>query len=141
MKNSIKTKQITIALLAFTLAYFGVQKLFFNSSDFEEIMIEAAAELNESCPIMVDSETRLDNAEVIDNDIFRYNYTLLTSVRSQMDVKGTSNYLEPLLIDQVKSNAALQIYRENRITMAYYYYDKNGSLAFKILVTPEKYNN
>ncbi|MDA3905465.1 MAG: hypothetical protein PF484_05255 [Bacteroidales bacterium] len=117
------------------------QKNSAKNSSFEKIMQEAANELNKTCPVMVDSETRLDNAEVVGGDTFKYNYTLLNSLRSEMDLEGTVEYLEPLLVDQVKSNSALQIYRENKITMAYYYYDRNGELAFNIAVSPDKYKN
>lgn len=102
-------------------------------------MQEAANKLNKTCPILVDSETQLDNVEIVNGDTFKYNYTLLHSIRSEMDMEGTVKYLEPLLVKQVKSNSAMAIYRENKITMAYYYYDKNGDLAFKIIVSPDKY--
>lgn len=109
------------------------------NSGFEKIMQEAANKLNKTCPILVDSETQLDNVEIVNGDTFKYNYTLLHSIRSEMDMEGTVKYLEPLLVKQVKSNSAMAIYRENKITMAYYYYDKNGDLAFKIIVSPDKY--
>ncbi|GBL36100.1 hypothetical protein EMGBS15_16950 [Filimonas sp.] len=40
-------------------------------------LVAAAKELNKSCPMMIDKETRLESAEALPNNEFKYNYTLL----------------------------------------------------------------
>jgi hypothetical protein len=37
----------------------------------------AANELNKSCLMMVDQDTRLDNAVALPENVFQYNYTLI----------------------------------------------------------------
>lgn len=73
--KSIKVKIIPtlVGILAFMLSYWGVQQLF--STSIEKELRESANELNKNCPVMIDSETRLDNTIVIDAKTFQYNYT------------------------------------------------------------------
>jgi len=42
-------------------------------------------------------------------------------------------------INNVKTNPDLKIYRDNKVTMAYNYKDKNGIFVLKISVTPGLY--
>ena len=130
---------IIVSLVAFVLAYYAAQQMFFKNSSFNEVMVEAANQLNESCPIMVDKDTRLDNAAVLPGNIFQYNYTMVNSVRNEINIPELENYLEPLLINNVKTNPDLKIYRDNKVTMTYNYKDKLGETVMKISVSPDKY--
>jgi hypothetical protein len=94
----------TIAgIVAFGLAYFGAQQLF-KTPSFDKAMMEAASELNKTCPIMVDQDTRLDNALAFPDNIFQYNHTLVNLDKSELNVDTVKKYLEPELINNVKTN-------------------------------------
>lgn len=137
-----KTKQTIgtiVGLVAFGLAYFGVQHFFFQPASFDKAMMEAASELNKTCPIMVDQETRLDNAVALPGNIFQYNYTLINLDKSEVNIDTVRKYVEPGLINTVKTNPDLKPYRNNKVTMAYNYRDKNGVYILKINVTPDLY--
>ena len=136
-----KTKKIIgtiVGILAFGLAYFGAQQLF-KTPSFDKAMMEAASELNKSCPIMVDQDTRLDNAAALPNNIFQYNYTLVNLDKSEVNIDTVKKYVEPGVINNVKTNPDLKVYRDNKVTMAYNYSDKNGVFIIKINVTPDLY--
>jgi hypothetical protein len=135
-----KTRLVLIAIVSFLLAWL-IMKQFLNapSSKIGKIMTAAAKKVNSSCPLMVDSETRLDHVSIVGDKAFRYHYTLVNKTSANTDVSGMKNYLEPLLVRNVKNNPNLSIYREHDVTIAYYYYFRNGDLAMKIEVTPEKY--
>ena len=78
--NTNKRKKIIgiiAGIVAFWLTYFAAQQLFFKPASFDAAMMEAANALNKTCPIMVDQDTRLDNAVAIPGNIFKYNYTLV----------------------------------------------------------------
>ena len=47
--------------------------------------------------------------------------------------------MEPTILNVVKTNPDLKIYREHKVTMAYNYVDKKGVFLFKIMITSEKY--
>lgn len=130
---------LIISIAVFALAYYSAQGIFFKQNSFNNVITEAERQLNESCPVMVDEDTRLDNATVLPGNIFQYNYTMINSVRDEINIPELENYLEPLLVDNVKTNPDLKIYRDNNITMIYHYKDKFGEAVMKILVTPEKY--
>lgn len=128
-----------VGIITFGLAYFGVQQVFFKEATFDKAMMEAASELNKTCPIMVDQHTRLDNAAALPNNIFQYNYTLINLNKSEVNIDTVKKYIEPGLINNVKTNPDLKVYRDNKVTMAYNYRDKNGIFVLKINVTPDLY--
>jgi len=66
-----------IGLAIGAIAFVLIQQLFFKAPSFDKVMMKAASELNKTCPIMVDKETRLDNAVSLPGQIFQYNYTLV----------------------------------------------------------------
>ena len=50
-----------------------------------------------------------------------------------------TNELEPFITNSVKTNPDLQVYRDNKVTMAYYYQDMDSEFLTKIVVTPDEY--
>lgn len=141
-KTSNTTKKILGAVagvVSFFLAYYGVQQLFFSKPTFNNTMMEVASELNKTCPIMVDSETRLDNAVALPNNVFQYNYTLINMDKAQVDTIQVKSYLEPVIKTQVKTNPQMKFQRDNKTTLNYYYKDKKGDYLFSITVAPKDY--
>ena len=144
MENGDKKKkniQTVVGLIAGIASLILVQHFFFNAPSYDQAMMQAASEINKSCPIMVDRETRLDNAVALPENVFQYNYTLVNMEKATMDIEGLQNNLRPTVINFVKTNPDMKINRENKTVMAYYYKDKNGEFLFKILVTPSLYTN
>lgn len=136
--NSKKILGVVVGIVTFALVSLGVQQLFFKPS-FDKAIREAASELNKKCPIMIDQDTRLDSAQVLPEKVFQYHYTFVNLAKSELEVDTVRKYMEPGLIDNVKTNPDLKIYRDNGVTMAYHYQDKDGVFLLKISVTPEHY--
>jgi hypothetical protein len=107
----------------------------------EDQLKEAANELNKSCPMMVDSETRLDNAMTFSGNEFQYNYTLINITTEDIENEQIVEVLKPLLLNNVATNPDLHFFRENDIIMTYYYKDKNGNFLAKIPITPTDYKS
>lgn len=116
-----------------------VQQFFFKGPTYDEAMMQAASELNKSCPIMIDQETRLDNTVALPGNVFQYNYTLVNMEKAAIDIALLENELTPRVINHVKTNPDMKIYRDHKTTMGYAYKDKNGEFLFKILITPDLY--
>jgi len=116
-----------------------VQQLFFKSPSFEKKMTQAASEINKTCPVMLDKETRLENTASLPDNTFQYNYTLVHVIKDSIKIEPLQEYLKKYIVNNVKSNPGLKDFRDNKTTMAYYYKDKNGVLLFKITVTPGQY--
>jgi hypothetical protein len=130
----------TIGIVVGVVAYFLVKQFLFPPVTFDKAMMEAASELNKSCPITVDAETRLDNAVALPDNIFQYNYTLINYAREELDIEVVKSNIQPGIINNVKTNPDLSAYREHKVTIAYYYKDKNSDFLFKILVGPDLYD-
>ena len=92
------------------------------------------------CPKMVDMETRLDNCTVPSNMTLQYNYTLVTISISSITISTFNNIMEDRLIRLVKTTEGLKDFRDNNVTLNYYYRDRNGIFISKFEITPEKYN-
>lgn len=137
--NRNKIIGTVVGIVVFGLSYLAVQQLFFKPVSLDKAMMEAASELNKTCPIMVDQDTRLDNAVALPGNIFQYNYTLVNLYKSEVNIDTVKKYFEPGIINNVKTNPDLKVYRDNKVTMAYYYKDKNGEFVLRISVTPDMY--
>ena len=137
--NWEKSKKIIIGSIAFLVAYFLVQQLFFKTPNFDKILMEIASDLNESCPMMIDSDIRGDNVVALRPKIFQYNYTFINMEKDEYDFISLKNDMEPIMINSVRTNPNMKFFRDNKVTLKYYYKDKNGNYLFTISVTPEQY--
>lgn len=134
--NRIKTM---IGLVVGFAAMYAVQYFFFKAPSYDKVMMQMASELNKTCPLMVDKETRLDNAVALPGNIFQYNYTLVNADKGSIDTLALKTTLEPNIVNFIKTNPEMKIQRDNKTTMVYYYTDKNRQYLFSVAVSPEKY--
>jgi len=128
-----------VGVLAFFASYFAVQYFFFSQPTFDKVMMAAASEINKSCPIMVDQETRLDNAIALPENSLQYNYSLINMESADVNPEELKTYIEPGIVNLVKTSPDMKIYRENKTTIIYNYRDKKGVFILKLTVTPEMY--
>jgi len=137
--NMPKILGIIAGAVVFALSYYAVQQLFFKAPSYDKTMMAVASELNKTCPVMVDAETRLDNAVALPVNIFQYNYTLVNYEKAGLDTLVIKNKMEPILINLIRTNPQMKYQRDHRTTINYYYKDKYGEYVLLISVTPEKY--
>ena len=140
--NKVKGKTTLgaiVGVVVFGLSYFAVQQLFFKPVSFDKAMMQAASEINKTCPIIVDKDTRLDNVVALPENVFQYNYTLVNLDKSEVNIDTVKKYIEPGIINNVRTHPDLKPYRDNKVTMAYNYRDKDGEFVLKISVTPDMY--
>jgi len=116
-----------------------IQLFVFKTESFDKQMMKAASEINKMCPIMVDKETRLDNAIALPNNVFQYNYTLINIEKDNINISELKEYLKPNILNTIKTNPDLKSFREHKTTMSYNYKDKNNVFLFKLSFTPEQY--
>ncbi len=140
-KNNKKTVGTVVGLAVGLIVYFLVKQFVFAPPSFDKVMMQAASEINESCPIMVDQDTRLDNAIALPENILQYNYTLVNWVKDSVDLKAFEDYMQPMILNNVKTNPDLKIYRDNKTTMGYNYKDMNGEFITKISITADQYSD
>jgi hypothetical protein len=141
VKNNTNKKTLgtLIGIIAFAVAYIAVQQFFFKNVSIDKEMMKLASEINKSCPVMIDAETRLDNTIGMTNRVFQYNYTLVNIEKATTDTMAMKNYLEPMIINLVRSNPQMKYQRDNKWTLNYNYKDKAGIYLFMLSITPDKY--
>ncbi|MDD4921468.1 MAG: hypothetical protein PHS30_03210 [Bacteroidales bacterium] len=127
------------ALIAGVLVLFLVKHLFINNS-YEKVLLNVALEINNDCPVMIDEDTRLDSAKV-QHQTLKYYYTMVKVLKDSIDVQSLKENLEPVILQSVKTNPELKLYRDNKVTMIYHYSDKAGAIIMEIEITPYKYKN
>lgn len=94
---------------------------------------------NQNLPMMIDSETRLDNVMATDSKTFRYTYTLVNMEQGKVDTTAMKSRAEPYILNSVKTAPELERQRNQGMTFVCYYKDKNGNYLFSIIITPDKY--
>ena len=70
--------------------------------------------------MVIDQETRLDNAVVIAENEFQYNYTLFNKRKEELDVQSLETLIRPTLLNQIRTNPDLQVFRNFGTTMSYH---------------------
>ncbi len=101
-------------------------------------MVEYADELNKTCPFTVDEATQLDNVIVLPDNVFQYNYTL-AFMKDSVNTDELKNYLEPRILNNIKTQPEMKIIRDNQVTLNYNYRDRTGAHLLTISVKPEQY--
>ena len=131
-----KLMGMIVGAIALIIAYFLVQQLF-NTPNLDKELMKTASEINKSCPIMIDNETRLDNTMTLPSKTLQYNFTLIGMEKETVDIIELKSYLEQNIINNVRTNPDMKFFRDNKIITNYYYKDKDGIYLFTISVTPE----
>lgn len=141
-KNKTKTSTVIGAIIGILLMVFMFNVIPYlkgDSTGFNKELVQIANEMNESCPIVVDSETRLDNVVALPNNVLQYNYTLVNYSQEQLDPDQLKAGMEPGILANASTNPDMKMFRDNKTTLSYYYSDKNGAFVMKLVITPEMY--
>lgn len=135
---------IAFVVFAIILGIFGVWKgddLMggIKNKAINKVLMAAAGEINQSCPIMLDAETRLDNVVAKPGNTLQYNYTLVNQVMGMVDIQALKDYLEPRMVNNVKTNPDMKFLKELGTVFNYYYMDKDGKYLFSLKISPDMY--
>ncbi len=98
-----------------------------------------ATEINEKCPQMIDSETRLDGIEVKAPNTLVYRYSLIHLVSQSIDTVQFYRALWPGIISNIKVSAEMKKLRDHHTTIEYFYQDKNNIPIYTFRVGPADY--
>jgi hypothetical protein len=110
-----------------------------SDDDWGVILGKVTDEVNKTCPKMIDKETRLDNTIALSDRTIQYNYTMVNLEKESIDIDYFEENLKPIILNEVKTNPGLKNFRENKVTMSYYYKDKNGKFLIKLKFNPDSY--
>ena len=126
-------KYLSIVLLSvlfiFTFSQCG------NTVDQE--LTKTAEFANKGCPKSVDEFTRLDSVNAMPGGIYRFNYTL--SNLTIDDATAVKETLKPELIKNIQIDPSMKFFRENNVTLQYYYRSTDKNDLLNITITPSEY--
>jgi len=138
MDENLKKKRTTritiVACIALVVIFSVAQMLIKKSSTNNDVMTQAANEINKKCPIMVDSITRFDNSAALTNNVFQFNYTITNADKSNYDTIALQSAVRPITLNLLKTDPKYKLYRDNNTTLSFVYHDKNGSYLCNVLM-------
>lgn len=127
-----------IGIILGVLLSFFITSYFFNSS-VDSKLVAFSSEFNKNCPMIIDQFTRIDNTVVLPNNTIQYNYTLLGINEADVDYTIFEETIFPRLLELVKTNPQMKVFRENDVTLKYNYADEAGTFITLYTVTPNMY--
>jgi hypothetical protein len=111
----------------------------FKTSSPDKDVLKFVKEMNKTCPSMVDAETRLDKVSALAENSLQFDYTLIYRYRDSVAIGNLKQYMEPVILNKIKTSPALSRYLSKNLTWIYSYNDRNGDFIFKITYTPEQF--
>ncbi len=136
--NKDKIIGVIAFAVVFVMSYIAVQHYFFSSID--TVIQKSAKEINRTCPIKIDEFTQLDSVTMPAKKTIQYNYTLIDMGKDEINPDTVEKYIKAQLIETVKTQKKLTIYRKNKVTFIYQYYDKNKNPVYRLPIPPEVYS-
>jgi hypothetical protein len=91
--------------------------------------------INKQAPVMVDKDTRLDNAWGLAHQ-FRYNYTLIDHDGAEVSGQQFTKAMLPYLHNEVCEGKTLKVLPENGVTVSFAYKGRDGADIATITITP-----
>ena len=141
MKQKLNLKTVIgmgVGILVAAILYqIVIPKLF--APSFDSQLMHIASEMNKNCPIMIDSETRLDNAIAGDGKTIYYSYTLVNYDKNDIDVDRFESIMKPQILNVIKTNPEMKSLRNNDVTFVYNYKDKSSIHITSIKYSPKDY--
>jgi len=98
-----------------------------------------ASNLNGSTPVMLDRFTRFDSASVTKDNEFCYYYTILNTTNADSLFNELKQTISENIRSQVASSPDLRIFRDNDVTLRYFYRDSLQNVVHDITITPAQY--
>ena len=125
------------------LLFSFISLISFSQSDEEiqSMLFKVSQKINESLPMTVDADTRIDSMISLSNRTIQYNYTLVNAEKEYFDTNIVDKEFYPTLLNDVKTNPGLKPFRDINVTLVYNYRDKNGKFVLKYTFPPEKYKS
>jgi len=99
-------------------------------------LIKMVSDMNRVLPIMVDKETRLDNAAVDSNETLIYRFTLVNFNASDFPKNLIEEQLRPRFVEAYKTDPHDKVFRDKGVTLHAVFSDKNGAYITEMIVIP-----
>lgn len=126
-------------VLVVAVLFIAIQKIFFKTPSSDKDISTFVKTMNKTCPSMIDPETRLDKVMASSDKNLQFNYTLIHMIKDSLPVEKLKNYMEPRILQKIKTSPTLNQFLYKNLTWIYSYKDMKGDFIFKITYTPEQF--
>lgn len=126
-------------ILLCAIILISVELIFYRSSSPDRTILKFTKEMNKHCPMMIDAETRLDKVNALADNTLHFDYTLIYHVKDSLPVENMKNYMQPMILNKIKTSETLSKFLDKKLTWVYSYNDKNGDFIFNLTYTPEQF--
>jgi len=134
-----KHKIIAAVLAVIILTMTGCDKIKnLQSSVFDKILVDTASQINNTLPMMIDSETRFDSTAAYPGKEFAYFFTIINYTVEEVDMDIFEG-IRANLINNAKTNSDMEIFRENKVNLKYVYRDKDMKEIIQIKISADEY--
>ena len=103
----------------------------------EGLLRQVADQVNQTTPVSVDKDTRLENIIAGPGARFTYNYTIITRQSKEINHLHLMNVLRKNVKSQACSNEDLRIFFQNKVTIGYSYKSSDSVHIGTLEVTPQ----
>ena len=134
-KKHIGTIISVAAIGLFVYRFLNIQEI----PELSTVLIQAASDINKNVPMMLDSETRLDNAMVVSGK-FRYNKTLVNYSAEELEESKILLSGDDLMdwitkeTNRICTIKEMQFFVENNIPLEHAYHGKNGKHVQTVVI-------
>lgn len=95
--------------------------------------------INEKCPKMIDSETRIDAVELRGEDTLVYHFTLVNFSKENIDTAQFYKAMWPGIISNIRISPEMKGLREANAKFMYVYKDKEEKSIYSFRILPQNY--
>lgn len=129
-----------VLIVSLTVAL-AIKQVFFKTEKktFDDHLEMISEEINKTCPIVMDKETRLDKTSTVGGNIFQYHYTLTNLEKGRFDEADLKAYLNESILNSIRESEDLQYFKDRGTTLVYYYSDRYQQELFTLTFTKEEY--
>ena len=132
-----KMASIVIMIISVNVGTY-VTKHFFNKTP-EKIIAEMVTEQNKTLPMMVSKDIRMEKVNSFPNGTIQFHASFLNAEKDSINLELLKHDMQESLLKTTKADPRLAVFKENNITIAYKYSDKNKNELFTINITPDMY--
>ena len=131
-------RTVSVTLIALLISLVFKNCTVNSNNNIDKKLSDASAAINKTCPMYVDSLTRLDSTEALPNKTFQYNYTVKIDT-SGMPMSEIKENVRKQILNTLKTDVSFKEVKDNDAVITYNYNNELGNFLFKFEFSPKDY--
>jgi hypothetical protein len=135
-----KKKNIFLKIVIFLVGCAVIKELIvvlFGPAPVSKQLDDFTNSINKRCPLVVDSATTLNNCSAGPGNILHFNYQISIVNKEEVDTVSLFLKWREEMINRMKTDPSLAVFKNNDISLSASYYDKTGHYICSVGISPE----